>query len=128
MKYNKFFNIKYFIYLIIFIIILYLLYIFYKKTSKESFNNYYNIENDNIKLEELKLKHDWPQLHNETSFNNYKNSGHYFPLRSIVNNNLTDKNSNHCYLDVYEEFDLIQYKRLYRDHQKELLLLLLLLQ
>ena len=61
------------------------------------------IENDNIKLEELKLKHDWPQLHNETSFNNYKNSGHYFPLRSIVNNNLTDKNSYHSYIDVYEE-------------------------
>jgi hypothetical protein len=48
MKYNKFSNIKYFIYLIIFIIILYLLYIFYKKTNKELFNNYYNLENDNI--------------------------------------------------------------------------------
>ena len=53
MKYNKFsnikfFRIKYFIYLIIFIIILYLLYIFYKKTNKEYFNNYYNLENDNI--------------------------------------------------------------------------------
>ena len=61
------------------------------------------IENDNIKLEELKLKHDWPHLHNETSFNNYKDNGHYFPLSSIVNNNLTDKNSYHSYLDVYEE-------------------------
>jgi hypothetical protein len=48
MKYNKISNIKYFIYLIIFIIILYLLYIFYKKKNKELFNNYYNLENDNI--------------------------------------------------------------------------------
>ncbi len=46
---NKFFNIKYFIYLIIFIIILYLLYIIYKKTNnKEHYNNYYNLDNDKI--------------------------------------------------------------------------------
>jgi hypothetical protein len=60
------------------------------------------IENDNIELEELKLKHNWPNLHNETSFNNYKDHSYYFPLSSIINNNLTDKNSYHSYVDVYE--------------------------
>jgi GR25 family glycosyltransferase involved in LPS biosynthesis len=60
------------------------------------------IENDNIELEELKLKHNWPNLHNETSFNNYKDHSYYFPLSSIINNNLTDKNSYHSYIDVYE--------------------------
>ena len=60
------------------------------------------IENDNIQLEELKLKHNWPNLHNETSFNNYKDHSYYFPLSSIINNNLTDKNSYHSYIDVYE--------------------------
>lgn len=60
------------------------------------------IENDNIQLEELKLKHNWPNLHNETSFNNYKDPTHYFSLTSIINNNLTDKNTYHSYIDVYE--------------------------
>jgi len=60
------------------------------------------IENDNIQVEELKLKHNWPNLHNETSFNNYKDHSYYFSLSSIINNNLTDKNSYHSYVDVYE--------------------------
>jgi hypothetical protein len=60
------------------------------------------IENDNIQLEELKLKHNWPNLHNETSFENYKDQTYYFPLSSIINNNLTDKNTYHSYIDVYE--------------------------
>jgi len=61
------------------------------------------IENKNIQLEELKLKHNWPNLHNETSFNNYKENSNYFPLNTIINNNLTDKNSYHSYIDVYEK-------------------------
>ncbi len=61
------------------------------------------IENDNIQLEELKLKHNWPNLHNETEFNNYKENISYFPLSSIVNTSLTDKHSYHSYIDVYEE-------------------------
>jgi GR25 family glycosyltransferase involved in LPS biosynthesis len=60
------------------------------------------IENDNIQLEELKLRHNWPNLHNETLFNNYKDQSCYFPLSAIVNNNLTDKNTYHSYIDVYE--------------------------
>ena len=68
------------------------------------------IENDKIELEELKLKHNWPNLHNETSFNNYKDNIKYFSLSSIINNNLTDKNSYHSYIDVYE--DLFKQKQL----------------
>ena len=60
------------------------------------------IENDNIQLEELKLKHNWPNLHNETSFNNYKDQSCYFSLSSVINNHLTDKNTYHSYIDVYE--------------------------
>lgn len=60
------------------------------------------IENNSIQLEELKLKHNWPNLHNETSFNNYKENINYFPLSTIINNNLTDKNSYHSYIDIYE--------------------------
>jgi hypothetical protein len=30
------------------------------------------IENDDIQLEELKLHHEWPNLHNETEWINYK--------------------------------------------------------
>jgi GR25 family glycosyltransferase involved in LPS biosynthesis/SAM-dependent methyltransferase len=60
------------------------------------------IENDNIELEELKLRHNWPNLHNETLFNNYKENINYFSLSTIINNNLTDKNSYHSYIDVYE--------------------------
>ena len=44
-----------------------------------------------IQLEEFKLKHNWPNLHNETSFNYYKDHSYYFPLSSIINNKLTDK-------------------------------------
>lgn len=61
------------------------------------------IEDKDIELEELKLKHNWPNLHNETSFNNYKANICYFPLNTIINNNLTDKNSYHSYVDVYEK-------------------------
>jgi hypothetical protein len=61
------------------------------------------IENDNIQLEELKLKHNWPNLHNETSFNNYKDHSYFFPLSSIIDNKLTDINTYHSYIDVYED-------------------------
>jgi len=61
------------------------------------------IENDSIQLETLKLHHEWPNLHNETSFNNYKEPIHYFSLDKIVDNRATDKNSNHNYLETYEK-------------------------
>ena len=49
------------------------------------------IENDSIKLDTLKLHHEWPNLHNETSFNNYKEQKPYYSLDKIVNNEKTDK-------------------------------------
>ena len=52
------------------------------------------IENDSIKLDTLKLHHEWPNLHNETSFNNYKEQKPYYSLDKIVNNEKTDKNTN----------------------------------
>ena len=61
------------------------------------------IENDNIQLEELKLYHQWPSLHNETTFSNYKKPLHYFSLDKIVDNRLTDKNTCHIYLETYEK-------------------------
>jgi len=61
------------------------------------------IENDSIKLEVLKLNHDWPNLHKETCFNNYKNQLHYFSLDKIVDNRFTDKNTQHSYLETYEK-------------------------
>lgn len=61
------------------------------------------IENDSIQLDELKLTHNWPNLHNQTSFNNYKNQYEYYPLSSLINNGFTDKNTYHTYIDVYED-------------------------
>jgi hypothetical protein len=76
MKYNKISNIKYFIYLIIFIIILYFLYFFYKKTNKEYFNDYYNLENDNInyyKCSEKKLGQITKMVFDKNNINNNNN-------------------------------------------------------
>jgi hypothetical protein len=61
------------------------------------------IENENIKVDVLKLNHEWPNLHNETTFINYKNQIHYFPLDKIVDNRFTDKNTSHSYLETYEK-------------------------
>ena len=61
------------------------------------------IENDNIKLEELKLYHEWPNLHNNTNFINYKDPVHYFSLDKIVDSRFTDKNTCHSYLETYEK-------------------------
>lgn len=61
------------------------------------------MENDSIQLESLKLHHEWPNLHNETSFNNYKDPVHYFSLDKIVDNRFTDKNTCHSYLEIYEK-------------------------
>jgi FkbM family methyltransferase len=61
------------------------------------------IENDNIQLDTLKLYHQWPNLHNETTFNNYKEQLHYFSLDKIVDNTFTDKNTTHSYLETYEK-------------------------
>ena len=61
------------------------------------------IENDNIQLKELKLHHEWPNLHNDTNFINYKCSEHYFSLDKIVDNRFTDKNTLHSYLETYEK-------------------------
>jgi hypothetical protein len=61
------------------------------------------IENDNIQLEELKLHHEWPNLHNNTNFINYKDPVHYFSLDKIVDNRFTDKNTCHSYLETYEK-------------------------
>ena len=60
------------------------------------------IENDNIQLETLRLHHQWPNLHNETNFNHYKEPSVHFSLAQIVNNNCTDKNTCHSYLESYE--------------------------
>jgi GR25 family glycosyltransferase involved in LPS biosynthesis len=61
------------------------------------------IENDNIKLDTLKLHHEWPNLHNETNFNHYKETSPHFSLAKIVvTNNFTDKNTCHSYLEPYE--------------------------
>jgi FkbM family methyltransferase len=61
------------------------------------------IEGNNIELQILNLHHEWPNLHNETSFNNYKNPVHYFSLDSIVDSKFTDKKSCHSYLQIYEK-------------------------
>jgi hypothetical protein len=61
------------------------------------------IENDDIQLKELKLHHEWPNLHNNTNFINYKCSEHYFSLDKIVCNRFTDKNTIHSYLETYEK-------------------------
>ena len=61
------------------------------------------IENDSIKLETLKLHHEWPNLHNETTFNNYKEQKPYYSLDKIVNNKKTDKNTCHSYLETYDK-------------------------
>jgi hypothetical protein len=61
------------------------------------------IENDNIQFEELKLHHEWPNLHNNTNFINYKDPVHYFSLDKIVDNRFTDKNTTHSYLETYEK-------------------------
>jgi len=61
------------------------------------------IENDSIQLEELKLHHDWPKLHNENNFDNYKQKLPHFTLDQIDNINFTDKNECYSYLDVYEK-------------------------
>lgn len=107
-KYNKFFNIKYFIYLIIFIIILYLLYIFYKKTSKESFNNYYNIENDNInyyRCSEKQLGQITKMVFDKNNINNNnENWDIYIPCgynnieNELLDIKLTNKNNKNKYV------------------------------
>ena len=71
------------------------------------------IENDNIQLEELKLHHEWPNLHNNTNFINYKDTVHYFSLDKIIDNRIsnqninlsyfTDKDTTHSYLETYEK-------------------------
>jgi len=68
------------------------------------------IENDSIQLEEMKLNHNWPNLHNENNFNNYKERLPHFSLDKIVDNKLTDKNTWHSYLNTYE--------RLLKDRQQ----------
>jgi hypothetical protein len=108
MKYNKFFNIKYFIYLIIFIIILYLLYIFYKKTSKESFNNYYNLENDNInyyRCSEKQLGQITKMVFDKNNINNNnENWDIYIPCgynnieNELLDIKLTNKNNKNKYV------------------------------
>jgi hypothetical protein len=60
------------------------------------------IEDDSIKLESLKLHHEWPNLHNNTNFINYKDPIHHFSLDKIVDNRITDKNTSHSYLETYE--------------------------
>jgi beta-1,4-mannosyl-glycoprotein beta-1,4-N-acetylglucosaminyltransferase len=60
------------------------------------------IEDSSIILKELKLTHNWPNLHNQTEFHNYKQVTRHFNLASIVNSNFTDKNTIHSYLDLYE--------------------------
>ncbi len=61
------------------------------------------IEDETIELKELKLHHEWPNLHNNTSFINYKDNCHYFSLDKIVDNRFTDKNTTHSYLETYEK-------------------------
>ena len=61
------------------------------------------IENDSIKVDVLKLNHEWPNLHNETAFNHYKEPLHNFSLEQIVDNRFTDKNTCHSYLETYEK-------------------------
>jgi FkbM family methyltransferase len=60
------------------------------------------IENDTIELMQLKLCHEWPNLHNETAFNNYKEGKPHYSLDKIVNNMITNKNTLHSYLETYE--------------------------
>jgi hypothetical protein len=49
------------------------------------------------------LHHEWPNLHNETNFNHYKETSPHFSLAKIVvTNNFTDKNTCHSYLEPYE--------------------------
>ena len=60
------------------------------------------IENDYIQFEQMKLHHQWPSLHDESNFNNYKERLPHFSLDKIVDNRLTDKNTWHSYLDTYE--------------------------
>lgn len=60
-------------------------------------------EDSSITLHKLKLNHNWPNLHQETSFNNYKDSLCHFNLASIANDKITDKNTVHSYLDLYEK-------------------------
>jgi FkbM family methyltransferase len=60
------------------------------------------IENESIELIHLKLCHEWPNLHNETAFNNYKEGKPHYSLDKIVNNLITDKNTCHSYLETYE--------------------------
>jgi GR25 family glycosyltransferase involved in LPS biosynthesis/glycosyltransferase involved in cell wall biosynthesis len=58
--------------------------------------------NQEIHLEQLKLTHNWPNIHDETEFINYKNPINYFPLKLIAQNEITDKDTCHSYLDTYE--------------------------
>lgn len=60
------------------------------------------IENEQIELHELKLHHEWPNLHNETTFNNYKEGNPHYSLDKIVDSRNTDKNTSHSYLETYE--------------------------
>jgi hypothetical protein len=61
------------------------------------------IENENIKIYPLKLHHEWPALHLNTTFINYKDPIHHFSLDNIVDNRFTDKNTFHSYLNTYEK-------------------------
>jgi hypothetical protein len=60
------------------------------------------IENDDIQLEILKLNHEWPNLHNNSQFVNYKERLPHFSLDTIVDKNISDKNTCHSYLEVYD--------------------------
>ena len=60
------------------------------------------IENEQIELHDLKLHHEWPNLHNETVFNNYKEGKPHYSLDKIVDSRNTDKNTCHSYLETYE--------------------------
>ena len=47
------------------------------------------IEDDTIILEKLNLYHEWPNLHNQTEFNNYK-----VPMQNVINNDQNVKMTN----------------------------------
>ena len=48
------------------------------------------IQEPTIQFKPLKLKHDWPKLHNQTEFTNYKQGNLYFSLQQLINDEAMD--------------------------------------